>query len=281
MPSALAQANMSPLRGMRFAAGRRPTWRNSITKTSVFGPPPDCTVSAFGPWHDFQPVHACTPAASAARSNISISPPVPHQCNILVKNVADGSTLGYLSPQWNSFGEYGACQADQACALKVTFNASPDAASDELDFIAANGPNSLYPYFGARFSSSNDNLGPGNSNYAYIAGTTQSRRVLPKLVTMHSLLQPIFPKTWKRMFNLSLVRRMEVLVLIGDLSAFQNTYGLPSLSPRPAFPLLPAKAREVKCNLWKWIWSTFARSKPPQAFDLCSFAALYPLLTPA
>ncbi|KIO21384.1 hypothetical protein M407DRAFT_245478 [Tulasnella calospora MUT 4182] len=115
-----------------------------------------------------------TRAASAPRSNPSMSPPVPTGCNILVKSATE--TFGYIKPQWNGFGEYGVFQADQAGALEVTFNASPDVASAELDFTVINTPSTTYPYFGAisGFASQSNDFGPGSYNYAYLGGTTQT-----------------------------------------------------------------------------------------------------------
>ncbi|KAG8965098.1 hypothetical protein FRC00_011019 [Tulasnella sp. 408] len=99
-----------------------------------------------------------TRAASAPRSNTSMLPPVPHTCNLLVKN-ADGSTRGYVSPVWNAFGEYG-IQTNQAGSLEVTFYASPDDPSPvELDLSANNGPSSAYPFVGA----SNTPTPPGST----------------------------------------------------------------------------------------------------------------------
>ncbi|KAG8964354.1 hypothetical protein FRC00_002663 [Tulasnella sp. 408] len=110
-----------------------------------------------------------TRAASAPRSNTSMLPPVPHTCNLLVKN-SDGSTRGYVSRVWRLYGEYG-IQTNQADSLEVTFYASPDDPSPvELDLSANNGPSPAYPFVGAN----SDNLGPGSSNHLYITSNTQT-----------------------------------------------------------------------------------------------------------
>lgn len=67
-------------------------------------------------------------------------------CNILVRTT-DGSTLGYLGPTWNTFGEYGTFQ-EQDGALEVSFSYSPDSPS-QLSFTATNSPDATYPFMGA------------------------------------------------------------------------------------------------------------------------------------
>ncbi|KAJ6611137.1 hypothetical protein B0H10DRAFT_2224358 [Mycena sp. CBHHK59/15] len=66
------------------------------------------------------------------------------KCNILVMGT-DGTVYGYISPVWNSFGEYRAFQQD-------------------IDFTATNSPNTAFPFLGATtgFASSHNNFAPGS-----------------------------------------------------------------------------------------------------------------------
>lgn len=102
-------------------------------------------------------------------------PPINAKCNILVKNAADGSVFGFISPTWNIFGEYGIVQPGQAGSLEVSFTYQKDKPATHLDFLATNGPGAAYPLVGATvgFVSPSNDLVAGGYNYAYITGTTQ------------------------------------------------------------------------------------------------------------
>ncbi|TFK79081.1 hypothetical protein K466DRAFT_606415 [Polyporus arcularius HHB13444] len=78
---------------------------------------------------------------------------------------------GYVAANANSFGEYG---FTPVAAEAISVSICPE--SSTFDILALNGI-SAYPYLGAArgFASTDDNLGD-NSNYAYLAGTTQSAR---------------------------------------------------------------------------------------------------------
>ena len=67
-------------------------------------------------------------------------------CNILAKT-AD-TTLGYLTPNLNGFGEYGLFQAGQADALEVSITYVPGSDAS-VDLVPTNGPTAAYPYVGA------------------------------------------------------------------------------------------------------------------------------------
>ncbi|KAG9091667.1 hypothetical protein FRC07_011809, partial [Ceratobasidium sp. 392] len=100
-------------------------------------------------------------------------PPLNQTCNILVKTVND--TLGYLAPVYNDFGEYGVLQPDQIGALEVAFTYSPDSPR-QIDILATNNPMNEFPFLGGvvGFASNNSDFGPGDYDYAYIAGTGQT-----------------------------------------------------------------------------------------------------------
>ncbi|OSC97279.1 hypothetical protein PYCCODRAFT_1419807 [Trametes coccinea BRFM310] len=71
----------------------------------------------------------------------------------------------------NGFGEYGMTD-DPSQALSVVLHRCTSN-SDPFQIEAVNGI-AAYPYFGGvvGFANSDDNLGPGSSNYVYIAGTS-------------------------------------------------------------------------------------------------------------
>lgn len=116
---------------------------------------------------------AATRVRSAPRSETSPGIPVLASCNILVSST-DGTPLGYVSPSWNDYGEYGALQATQTGALVVSFS-YPVNSPYQLTLVAMNSPSANYPNFGAVAGYSADQnepkFGPGEYNYAYIAGT--------------------------------------------------------------------------------------------------------------
>jgi hypothetical protein len=70
-----------------------------------------------------------------------------HKCNVKVTNV-NGTSLGFILPAWNGFGQYGGLQPTQAGALEISFPYSPDSPS-QIDFTATNGPTASFPFFGA------------------------------------------------------------------------------------------------------------------------------------
>jgi hypothetical protein len=85
-------------------------------------------------------------------------------------SVTDANTnagLGFVGNTFNDLGEYGVTTI-VANRLSVTFTPA-----SEFSIAIANGPTNSFPYFGAivGFSNSSSNLGPGNSNYAYLGGT--------------------------------------------------------------------------------------------------------------
>ena len=70
-------------------------------------------------------------------------------CNILVNNTDSGDVLGYVSPKFNDFGEYGYFQPSQDGALSVTLSYHPRDPSSPVDIKVNNGPDSTFPFFGA------------------------------------------------------------------------------------------------------------------------------------
>ncbi|KAG9108579.1 hypothetical protein FRC07_008429 [Ceratobasidium sp. 392] len=122
-----------------------------------------------------------TRVQAAPRAQTSPTPPENQKCNILVKT--GDATLGYITPSFNTFGEYGTFQPGPAGALEISFSYSPDSPS-QLDFLATNGPSSTYPYMGAvmGYASDSDNFSQGSYNYAYVAGTQQTPSGSPPVV---------------------------------------------------------------------------------------------------
>ncbi|KIO30756.1 hypothetical protein M407DRAFT_20281 [Tulasnella calospora MUT 4182] len=120
--------------------------------------------------------HAGVRVTPTPRPSPSVAPRTTRTCNILVQNVDDNTTVGFISPAWNGFGEYGTFQQEQAGALEVSFSyPQGDLSPSQLDFTAANGPSSEYPLFSGSigFASTSLSLGSGSYDYAYIDGTTQ------------------------------------------------------------------------------------------------------------
>lgn len=117
-----------------------------------------------------------TRVASAPRAETSPSAPTPHTCNILVKNASSGEELGYISKEWNEYAEYGPLESGQDDALEVSFSASPDTRTDQIDLITTNGKSAAHPFLGATvgYASDDDDLGPGDADYLLLVGTTQT-----------------------------------------------------------------------------------------------------------
>ncbi|KAJ1305346.1 hypothetical protein OPQ81_000362 [Rhizoctonia solani] len=115
-----------------------------------------------------------TRVASAPRSETSPVPPSSAKCHILVKIAATGESLGYVSPNWNDFAEYGPLQNTQDGALQVAFSYSSDSAK-QLDLMVTNAKSAAYPFLGASagYGSSDENIGSGNPNYLVLTGNTQ------------------------------------------------------------------------------------------------------------
>ncbi|KAG8782533.1 hypothetical protein FRC12_020700 [Ceratobasidium sp. 428] len=89
-------------------------------------------------------------------------------CNLLVN---DGhKDLGYISPVWNRYGQYGTLQPTATGALEVEFS-SDSTSSRHLDVWTINGPDSDFPVFGA----DGVDMNIGSINYAYIAGTSPTQ----------------------------------------------------------------------------------------------------------
>ncbi|CAE6435744.1 unnamed protein product [Rhizoctonia solani] len=132
-----------------------------------------------GPHRDGGYHHVGTPVEFAPRAQTSSSPAVTVKCNILVKT-SGGSSLGYISPVFNDYGEYGTPQSRQTGALEVSFpnTATSGSAAGPLDLLATNNADTInsFPYLSAAigFMSDGDDLGPGNANYVVITGNSGS-----------------------------------------------------------------------------------------------------------
>ncbi|KAJ7087498.1 hypothetical protein C8R44DRAFT_893200 [Mycena epipterygia] len=175
-------------------------------------------------------------------------PPASTKCNILATET-DGTFAGYVSPAWNSFGEYGALQDAQDGALEVSFSYSPDSPG-QLSFTATNGPDATYPFIGAikGISSSSSDLGPGSANYAYLGGTSQTPAGSPPSAGDNAfdaathLTEDIESAIWSydsstqaitaQWINTDssapsthIVHTQGVLALTGDVNAFTSTFG--------------------------------------------------------
>ncbi|CAE6477399.1 unnamed protein product [Rhizoctonia solani] len=114
-----------------------------------------------------------TRAASAPRAETSPVPAVEQKCNVVART--KDTTLGYLVPQLNAFGQYGRFQASQAGSLQLSVLYVPGSDAP-VDLYPVNGPTKAYPYVGGAMgiASDSDDLSPGSSNYAYVVATRQT-----------------------------------------------------------------------------------------------------------
>ncbi|KAG8772455.1 hypothetical protein FRC12_003072 [Ceratobasidium sp. 428] len=126
-----------------------------------------------------------TRVQAAPRTQASPRPPINLNCNILV--TSRSQNYGYLSPNFNEFGEYGLFQPGRAGALEVSFSYSRDS-PNQLDGTVANGPTATFPYLAASvgFASNDSSLGPGDPDYLFVVGTTQAPPGSPPVVGANS-----------------------------------------------------------------------------------------------
>ncbi|KAG9119717.1 hypothetical protein FRC07_005119, partial [Ceratobasidium sp. 392] len=98
----------------------------------------------------------------------------PVSCNILVKR--GRRDLGYISPTWNQYGEYGALQPSAIDSLEIEFTYD-SSSPDRLTGVVKNGPNDYFPILGAvmGFSTDGVDMSEGSINYAYIVGITKTQ----------------------------------------------------------------------------------------------------------
>ena len=163
---------------------------------------------------------------------------------VKVTDTDTNTVLGYVSTQWNSFGEYGVTN-NPSQYLTVSF----DPGSAPFDITATNGPNASYPLVvGIQgYASTNANLGPGSFNYAYLGGGTATPANSPALNQPNSFtaatgisegiesaiwslgsgnqLLPQWVNTDNSTPATYLVLAGNVLVMTGDTTAFGNTFG--------------------------------------------------------
>ncbi|CEL53637.1 hypothetical protein RSOLAG1IB_06492 [Rhizoctonia solani AG-1 IB] len=116
-----------------------------------------------------------TRVITAPRSETSPSVPISEKCNILVKKAGTEENLGFVSPEWNRFAEYGPLQGAQDGSLEVAMSYSSDS-HKQLDLLTTNGKSAHHPFFGASsgYGSSDDDLKEDTPNYLILTGNTQT-----------------------------------------------------------------------------------------------------------
>jgi hypothetical protein len=189
-------------------------------------------------------------APIAKRSGI---PPISINCYISVTNTDSGAVLGYISPQFNDFGEYGYFQPSQAGALSVTLSYQPTDLSSPVNIIANNSPDPTVSFFGGivGYASSSDDLGPGNPNYNYIGGTvqvasgaqptdggnsfedlTQIDEHIESAIWLYDPINSLLTPQWinsdgsSTATSLIYVSDEPLFLMTGDVSEFKSFYGL-------------------------------------------------------
>ncbi|CAE6463344.1 unnamed protein product [Rhizoctonia solani] len=224
-----------------------------------------------GPHRDGGYSHKGTPVGLAPRAEASPAPATNFKCNILVQTTA-GSTLGYISPVFNDYGEYGILQSSQAGALGVSFpNTGP------VDFLTTNGVDAInsFPYLSAAlgFMSNGDDLGPGLTNYITITGNSGSTGSgstptsstsnsyatrTGKAANSETAIWTYNPATqairivWTNTDGSSVPTKLayfidedttdgdsNTLVATGDMAAFQGSFGCTDTCPEITFTCVP------------------------------------------
>ncbi|KAF8657558.1 hypothetical protein AX16_002195 [Volvariella volvacea WC 439] len=86
----------------------------------------------------------------------------------------DGINIGYVSKNWNVFGESTITSTIDNCMHVRLDTQECEAGTSNIETI--NGPDEAFPYLGGivGYSSISDNIGPGSYNYVYFGGTTQT-----------------------------------------------------------------------------------------------------------
>lgn len=227
-----------------------------------------------GPHRDGGYRHGGTRVEFAPRSETSSTPSANVKCNVLVK--AGDSTLGYISPVFNDYGEYGTFQSEHAGSLEVSFSNS-GSASGPVDFIITNNAETInsFPYLSGAlgFMSDGDDLGPGNPNYlvvtgnsgstgsgatpssstanSYVTRTGQSANSETAIWTYDPATQDI-RVVWTNTDGGSVPTKLiyfvdtdpaddnaNTLIATGDVSAFRDTFGCTDTCPEITFTCVP------------------------------------------
>jgi hypothetical protein len=186
------------------------------------------------------PVVLATPqAASAATACTRVG-------NIQVTDTDNNTVVGFVSKTWNSFGEFVVTTTpSDYLSVQVTDGA-------QTAITALNGQNASFPLVGAiqGFASSSPDLGAGSFNYAYLGGTTstapgatpqggpnaftnatgigediESAIWTDAPGTPGALLTPQWINTDSSHAPTHLMDITGILVVTGDTTAFQNTFG--------------------------------------------------------
>jgi hypothetical protein len=184
------------------------------------------------------------PAALAAASASAI---VPTGCTITgtvqVTDTDNNTVLGYVSNVWNSYGE-SVVTTTPADYLSVSVPSG-----NAVNITALNGPNSSYPEVGGiqGFANTSPDLGSGSFNYAYLGGTTETASGATPTSGANSFtaatgvpedfesaiwsvgaggsLTPQWVNTDSSEPATHLVDINDILVLTGDTTAFEGTFG--------------------------------------------------------
>ncbi|KAF9007523.1 hypothetical protein BDQ17DRAFT_1350810 [Cyathus striatus] len=185
---------------------------------------------------------------AAARAVPSSTPHQTLEGYLLVSKREDGTALGYVASNYNTFGELGRTEADKSLALKVKFDATSAAVgASDIEIVGAS-----YPFFGAisGFSNSNDNFATGSFNYAFLGATAHTDPGSSAVVAENSFTaataiakgveSSIFtydPATMKfaaqwintdgnsPATSIAYSASESALILTGDEGAFVNTFG--------------------------------------------------------
>jgi hypothetical protein len=181
-------------------------------------------------------------AAAAPTSGVSTCDTMTPS-TVAITDTSDNTLVGYVSNVWNSFGEY-VVTTTPSQYLTVTV-----AGTSEANVSAVNGPDPTYPLVGGiqGFSSSSPDLGSGSANYAYLGGVTATAAGATPQSDANSfsaatgiaeddesaiwsvgpdgVLIPQWVNTDSSKPTTYLVLITGILVLTGDLTAFQATFG--------------------------------------------------------
>ncbi|TFK50840.1 hypothetical protein OE88DRAFT_1659942 [Heliocybe sulcata] len=193
------------------------------------------------------------PTRVKARQAAPSSCPTTSHTGIIRVVAVDGGLQGYVAATPNSFGEYQPT-LDASAALRVSFGTSSCASSagyTRLDITAENGI-SNFPMLGfmTGFANTDNNLGSGSYNYAYLGGVTSTPPGSPAVVqpSSYSAVAGVPDATesavwaWDRSSNaltvqwvntdgstpatyLAYVPSANSFAVTGDLGAFTSNFG--------------------------------------------------------
>lgn len=189
------------------------------------------------------------PKPSHEEAGANVTPVCSVTGTIAVTDTDDDTPLGYVSDQWNGYGEY-TITSSAADALSVTVPVGSPTDS-EVNLVPTNGPNSSYPNVGAiqGYYSSDADLGE-NPNYLYLGGTATTAPGVPPQTSSASpnsftnatgiseddesaiwslgedgSITPQWVNSDSSDPATSLVYSQDVLLLVGDPGTFFSEYG--------------------------------------------------------